>query len=78
MAASLHVSKVSKAPVYFLREAVTDLKEIVIALEQVNTSGFYLFIDKIESMHNEIAELLAGATDQAHLHRGVGEAQHLE
>jgi hypothetical protein len=60
MAAALHVSKTSNIPVYFLREAVSDLKDVVVALEQINTSPFYLFIDKIEAMHNEVAELLAG------------------
>ena len=49
MAAALHVSKTSDSPVYFLREAVSDLKEVVVALEELNTSGFYLFIDKIEA-----------------------------
>lgn len=61
MFAALHVSRVSNTPVYFLREAVSDIKEVVVALEQINTSVFYLFIDKIESMHNEIAELLGGS-----------------
>ena len=61
MVAALHVSKASKRPVYFLREAVSDLKEVVVALEQMNTSGFYLFIDKIVAMHNELAELLGGS-----------------
>lgn len=60
MAAALHVSKTSNTPVYFLREAISDLKEVVIALEQINTSAFYLFIDKMEAMHNEVAELLSG------------------
>jgi hypothetical protein len=60
MVAALHVSKTSNTSVYFLREAVSDLKEVIVALEEINTSGFYLFIDKIEGMHNEIAELLAG------------------
>lgn len=60
MAAALHVSKASNTPVYFLREAISDLKEVVVALEQINNSAFYLFIDKMEAMHNEIAELLGG------------------
>ncbi|WEK52553.1 MAG: SIR2 family protein [Candidatus Kaistia colombiensis] len=64
MAAALHVSNASNTPVYFLREAVSDLKDVVVALEQLNTSPFYLFIDKIESMHNEVAELLAGTQTQ--------------
>lgn len=61
MMAALHVSQISTMPVYFLREAVSDLEEVVVALEQINTSPFYLFIDKIEAMHNQVAELLAGA-----------------
>jgi hypothetical protein len=60
MMAALDVSKATNIPVYFLREAVSDIEEVVVALEQINTSGFYLFIDKIEAMHNEVAELLAG------------------
>ena len=60
MVAALYVSKASNSPVYFLREAVSDPKEVVVALEELNTSGFYLFIDKIEAMHKQLAELLAG------------------
>lgn len=60
MVAALHVSKTSNMPVYFLRESVTDIKEVVVALEQINISAFYLFIDKMEAMHKEVAELLAG------------------
>jgi energy-coupling factor transporter ATP-binding protein EcfA2 len=60
MIAALQVSKASNTPVYFLREATSDLKQVVVALEQINTAGFYLFIDKMEGMHNEVAELLAG------------------
>jgi len=59
MIAALHVSKFSNTPVYFLRETVNDLKEVIVALEQINHSKFYLFIDKIEAMHHEVAELLA-------------------
>lgn len=61
MIAALHVSQTSNTPVYFLRESVSDIKEVVIALEQINNSAFYLFIDKLEAMHHEIAELLAGS-----------------
>jgi Holliday junction resolvasome RuvABC ATP-dependent DNA helicase subunit len=61
MVAALHISKASNIPVYFLREAVSDLKEVVVALEQINNSAFYLFIDKLEGMHNEVAELLASS-----------------
>lgn len=59
MSTALRVSRTSNIPVYFLTEAVSDIKEIVLALEQINDSAFYLFIDKIESMYNEIAELLS-------------------
>ncbi|MEZ5930579.1 MAG: SIR2 family protein [Alphaproteobacteria bacterium] len=61
MAAALHLSRTSNAPVYFLREAVNDIKEIAFTLEQVNSSRFYLFIDKIEPMRFEIEELLASS-----------------
>lgn len=64
--AALHVSKTSNAPVYFLREAVSDIKDVIAALEQINTSRFYLFIDKIEAMHNEIAEIL-DSSDVKHI-----------
>lgn len=60
MIAALHASKAPNIPVYFLREAVSDIKEVIIALEQINTSKFYLFIDKVEAMYNEISELLSG------------------
>lgn len=60
MLAALHLSKTSNTPIYFLREAVSDLKEVVVTLEQINSSAFYLFIDKMEAMHNEVAELLEG------------------
>lgn len=60
MFVALHISNIQHTPVYFLREAVSDLKEIVVALEQINTQKFFLFIDKIDGMHNEVAELLNG------------------
>lgn len=60
MAAALHASRTTKLPVYFLREAASDIKDIVIALEELNDAPFYLFVDKIEAMHNEIAEILSG------------------
>jgi hypothetical protein len=56
--AALTLSKTTNAPIYFLREPVSDIKEIIAALEEINRSAFYLFIDKIEGMHNEIAEAL--------------------
>ena len=58
MISALKVSNLSKYPVYFLREAVSDLKEVVISLEEINSSPYYLFIDKIESMQNEVSEIL--------------------
>ena len=58
MIVALHLSKTTTIPVYFLREAVSDFKEIVIGLEQINSSPFYLFVDKMEAMHNEITEIL--------------------
>ena len=58
--AALHASKASNTPVYFLREAVSDLQDVVVALEQINSEKFYLFIDKMEAMHNEVAKLLEG------------------
>lgn len=61
MMTALRLSQKSDAPVYFLREAVSDIKDIIISLEQINTSTFYLFIDKIDSMHNEISEILQSA-----------------
>lgn len=62
MIAALNLSKATTHPIYFLREAVSDLKEVVIALEQINDGPFYLFIDKIESMQTEIAEVLNSAS----------------
>ena len=59
MAAALHLSRASNTPVYFLRESVSDIKDVIIALEEINTSNFYLFIDKMDAMRNEIADLFA-------------------
>lgn len=56
MKAAINLSKNSDFPVYFLREAVTDIKEVMIALEQVNSGRFYVFIDKIESMAADLAD----------------------
>lgn len=58
MIAALHVSNKSGKPVYYLREAVSGIKELMQSLEQLNSSGFYLFIDKIDAMHQEIGEFL--------------------
>lgn len=59
MIAALKLSRSSNLPVYFLREAINKLKEIVIDLEEMNSSRFFLFIDKIEAMHEEVAEILS-------------------
>ncbi len=64
MTAALDASKSSAAPVYFLREAVSDLKDIVVALEKINSSPFYLFIDKIDSMSRDLFDLLSGVNTQ--------------
>lgn len=59
MSTALHVSKTTDKPVYFLTEAVDDIDDVIYALEQINSSAFYLFIDKIETMHRQISDLLA-------------------
>ena len=60
MSAALHASKTSQKPVYYLREETIGLKSVVVELERLNHSPFYLFIDKVESFHVDIAELLNG------------------
>jgi len=60
MTCALHISRNGERPVYFLRESVGDIKDVMIALEQINSDEFYLFIDKIESMQDDVAEFLSG------------------
>lgn len=64
MRAALSVSRKGERPVYFLRETVDNIKEVMLSLEQINGDGFFLFIDKIESMQDDVAEFLSGS--QAH------------
>ena len=59
MMAALDLSRKSDRPVYFLREPVGNIKEVICALEEVNDDIFYLFIDKIESMRTELADALS-------------------
>lgn len=61
MAAALHLGRKGERPVYFLRESVGDIKEVMLALEQINSGEFYLFVDKIESMQDDVADFLAGS-----------------
>lgn len=60
MIAALRASRRGDRPVYFLRESVGDIKDIMLALEQINSGDFFLFIDKIESMHDDVQGFLSG------------------
>ncbi|MCE7026934.1 SIR2 family protein [Jiella avicenniae] len=61
MMTALNLSQTSGKSVYFLREAVSDIKDVIATLEDANPKPFYLFIDKIQDMHADLAEVLSGA-----------------
>lgn len=61
MMAALDLSHQSGRPVYFLREPVSNIKEIILSLEELNDDIFYLFIDKADPMRNELAEALSSS-----------------
>ena len=58
MKVALQLSQADNYPVYFLREAVTDIANVIQTLERLNDDKFYLFIDKIDSMHKSVADCL--------------------
>jgi energy-coupling factor transporter ATP-binding protein EcfA2 len=62
MTTALYISRTTRLPVYFLREAVSDIKNVIISLEQINSGGFYLFIDKIDPMAREVYEVLSSTS----------------
>lgn len=59
MCVAFRLSKSANHPVYFLREAVSDIKNILASLEEINSDKFYVFIDKIESMRTEVVEFIS-------------------
>lgn len=58
MKAALHLSLNSNCPVYFLREPVSEINNVILSLEEINTDRFYIFIDKIDSMRKELREFI--------------------
>ena len=58
MSVALQLSQTDNVPVYFLREPVTDIENVIRTLESLNDDKYYLFIDKIDSMHRGVAECI--------------------
>ena len=56
MTVALHLSQTDNYPVYFLREPVSNIGNVIRALEELNAEKYYLFIDKIDSMHKNVAD----------------------
>ena len=56
MTVALHLSQTETFPVYFLRDPVGDIGNVIRALEELNGDKYYLFIDKIDSMHKSVAD----------------------
>ena len=67
MSVALQLSQTDNVPVYFLREPVTDIENVIRALESLNDTKYYLFIDKVDSMHRGVADCIGAA----HLRNGV-------
>ena len=61
MTTALYISRKTRLPVYFLRDSVSDIKNVIISLEQINIGGFYLFIDKIDPMAREVYEAISSS-----------------
>lgn len=61
MTTALYLGRSSRLPVYFLRDSVSDIKNVIISLEQINIGGFYLFIDKIDPMARDVYEAISGS-----------------
>ena len=58
MKVALHLSQGQNYPVYFLREPVDDIANVMQTLESLNSEKYYLFIDKVDSMHKNVADCL--------------------
>jgi len=59
MSAALSASRSTTSSVYYLRDPVRNVRELVGSLSDINQNLFYIFIDKIEPMFEEIADILA-------------------
>ena len=58
MTVALRLSQTNNVPVYFLREPVEDIANVIRALEELNSDKYYLFVDKIDSMHKGVADII--------------------
>ena len=58
MKVALYLSQSDIYPVYFLREPVSDIANVMLTLESLNSEKYFLFIDKVDSMHKDVADCL--------------------
>ena len=57
MSAALTLSSSINTPVYYLREPVSDLYELVVELERLNQNRYHLFVDRADLLSRDIALL---------------------
>lgn len=58
MVCALQLSAEVDIPIYFLREPSLDAADILQTLEEMNTSRYYIFIDRFDFVANDLAYLL--------------------
>ncbi|WP_163266523.1 SIR2 family protein [Chelativorans alearense] len=59
MATALSLSEAVTEPVYWLRESVSDIDEVILTIEEISSSPYYLFIDRIDAMVRQIADVFS-------------------
>lgn len=57
MSAALTLSSSINSPVYFLREPVSDLYDLVVELEKLNQNRYHLFVDRADLLSRDIVSL---------------------
>ena len=67
MSTALKLSGLTNTPVYFLRESVDDIDDVLVSLDEINSGIYYLFIDRLDI----VAKDLVGAYERTKIERGI-------
>jgi hypothetical protein len=57
MSAALTLSGLTNNPVYFLRESVDDIGELLLSLEEINSGVYYVFIDRLDIIARNLTDV---------------------
>jgi hypothetical protein len=57
MSTALSLSERTSNPIYYLRDSSFDVSELLLSLEDINTSAYYIFIDRLDLVSRDILNL---------------------